>query len=143
MNPEPKWEPVTAGVQQLLIRAQEIMQSAQAPSMTHRHVALALINGNDKTAEILAKAVSKTLLENALQSDDAGASASGFELMLQDAVAEARCLSDNFIAPPHVALALFQPNFELRMALLPGVDASTVRDELEQATRDYPPLGRA
>ena len=140
MNRETNWEPFTAGLRQLFIRAERVMQGAQASKMTPRHVLLALLDGDDKTAHILAKAINRTLLDTSSQGIDFNAPTSDFKGLLHASFAEAVRLGNNFVAAPHVALALLQPKSDFKATLRSEIDAQAVRAELEEATRDYPNL---
>ena len=123
MNPER-----TPGLTALMTRLLQIVRRTQAPAAGAQHLALALAEGDDETARILGAA----LHTDAMPADHFTGDLSA---LLRGGFDEAARMGDAFVATPHLALALLQPESPLLTFVRAGVDIGALRADLERAAR--------
>jgi ATP-dependent Clp protease ATP-binding subunit ClpA len=130
------WEPFNEGARRTIVRSQEIAQMFASSFIGTEHIAFALAEGDDEVGRIVAGAIDRDAMREALGAASnrptqemvfTPAAKRSIELAFENA----RRLSHRFIAAGHLALGVFQSDDKLPVRA--GTDLRTVFAELDQA----------
>jgi ATP-dependent Clp protease ATP-binding subunit ClpA len=130
------WEPFNEGARRTIVRAQEVAQMFASTFIGTEHIAFALAEGDDEVGRIVAGALDRDEMREALGAASnrptqemvfTPAAKRSIELAFENA----RRLGHHFIAAGHLALGVFQSDDTLPVRA--GTDLRAVYAELDQA----------